>query len=119
MGRLLATCGRDKTIWIWKLTNSLRLEITDVCHGHLQDIKFISWHPIRKQMVSSSYDGSVRIWKFLRGSWYCAQILKDPIIPSKSTVWAVIFNKQGSAFASCGDDKKLESGLKTDQIKIV
>ena len=35
-GKWIATCGRDKTIWIWEVTGPYDYESIDVKHAHSQ-----------------------------------------------------------------------------------
>ena len=76
-GTLLATCGRDKSVWIWELHPGNDFECVSVLNGHTQDVKQVTWHPTEDVLVSVSYDNTVKVWEEDPGSddWSCAHTI--------------------------------------------
>ncbi len=55
-GGFLATCGRDKSVWVWEAHAGGDFECAAVLHGHGQDVKAVAWHPDGERLFSCSYD---------------------------------------------------------------
>ena len=115
-GTLLATCSRDKTVWIWECgtdgDDAIDFECVAVLAGHTQDVKSLTWHPEREMIASASYDNTVRLWceDLLDGEWYCCATLTG----HESTVWSVAFEPLA------GDDReaRLLSGGGDGQVMV-
>ncbi|CCG83276.1 Probable cytosolic Fe-S cluster assembly factor C806.02c [Taphrina deformans PYCC 5710] len=86
-GTLLATCSRDKSIWIWECENYEDPECVSVMQEHSQDVKCVVWHPSEELLASGSYDDEIRIWRDDGDDWICCSILKG----HEGTVWSVDF----------------------------
>ncbi|XP_077524393.1 cytosolic iron-sulfur assembly component 1 [Amblyomma americanum] len=99
-GRRLATCGRDKTVWIWDVDDSDEYECASVQTCHSQDVKAVLWHRTEEELVSASYDNSVRVYAEQLDDWECVCTLTE----HESTVWSVCFDGRGHRLASASAD---------------
>ena len=111
-GNLLATCSRDKSVWIWEEVGDDDYETVAVLQEHEGDVKSVAWHPEEELLASASYDDDVRLWKEDIDDWGCVSILRG----HESTVWAVEWEgaktvdseaaeeNPGPRLASCSDD---------------
>ena len=117
-GALLATCGRDKTVWIWEVQPGFDFECVAVLHGHAQDVKQVRWHPTEDVLVSVSYDDEIRVWEEEPGGddWSCARALSAKDGGHTSTVWSAAFEastgvtgdrSDGPRMATCSDDRNI------------
>jgi len=119
-GALLATCGRDRTVWIWESHGDDDFECVAALYGHGGDVKRVTWHPTEDVLVSVSYDESVRIWKedVDGDDWSCVRVLGGEDGKGgdghEGTVWCASFEprarddgRAGTRCVTCGGDGAL------------
>lgn len=107
-GYYLATCSRDKSVWIWEADDSNEeFECISVLQDHTQDVKHVTWHPEELLLASVSYDDTVRLWREDDDDWTCVADLKE----HTGTIWSCDFesNKEGQQqtqprLVTCSDD---------------
>lgn len=115
-GNFLATCSRDKSVWIWEELGDDDYETIAVLQEHEGDVKCVSWHPEEELLASASYDDDIRLWREDVDDWGCVAILRG----HESTVWAVewegvkaVDNETSTTesprrrLASCSDDQTI------------
>ncbi|PHH65400.1 hypothetical protein CDD81_2504 [Ophiocordyceps australis] len=103
-GAYLATCSRDKSVWIWEDVGGAGVddewETVAILNEHDGDVKAVAWCPdvpgrntgSRRRhygcdvLASASYDNTVRIWREdADAEWVCVAVLEG----HEGTVWGI------------------------------
>lgn len=86
-GMLLATCARDKSIWIWEDLDDgdNNFETVAVMQEHGGDVKCVAWHPTEECLASGGYDDTIRLWREDLDDWGQVACIKA----HGGTVWFV------------------------------
>lgn len=86
-GMLLATCSRDKSIWIWEDLDDgdNNFETVAVMQEHGGDVKCVAWHPVEECLASASYDDTIRLWREDVDDWGQVACIKG----HQGTVWFI------------------------------
>ncbi|KAH6875159.1 cytosolic iron-sulfur protein assembly protein 1 [Alternaria rosae] len=90
-GQYLATCSRDKSVWIWEELEDDNFETVAVLQEHDGDVKSVAWHPEEDLLVSTSYDDTVRLYKEDADDWVQVAMIDG----HGKTVWWAEFEGSG------------------------
>ncbi|KAH8677767.1 WD40-repeat-containing domain protein [Xylariales sp. PMI_506] len=110
-GQYLASCSRDKSVWIWEDVGATEAddewETVAVLNEHDGDVKAVAWCPETNRsghgryssdvLASASYDNTIRVWREDGdGDWVCVAVLEG----HTGTVWGLQWEPrpQGSQF---------------------
>lgn len=105
-GQFLATCSRDKSVWVWEVAEENEYDCAAVLNAHSQDVKKIAWHPELDLLASASYDNTIKLFRedASDGDWVCWGTLAG----HASTVWGLSWEAGGRRLVSCSDDSSLK-----------
>lgn len=111
-GQYLATCARDKSVWIWEELDDDNFETVAVMQEHGGDVKCVAWHPEEDLLVSASYDDTVRLYREDTDDW----VQVCCITGHDKTVWWAEFEGAGMAQR---DFRKEREGLSQEQTQYI
>lgn len=107
-GQYLASCSRDKSIWIWEEIGEDgddEFETIAVLQEHTADVKCVVWRKDDGEgelLASASYDDSIRFWRGdEEGEWSQVALLEG----HEGTVWSLDWEPE-VLFAPAEEDSR-------------
>lgn len=109
-GMLLATCSRDKSIWLWEDLDDgdNNFETVAVLQDHSGDVKCVAWHPLEECLASASYDDTIRLWREDLDDWGQVACIKG----HGGTVWFIDWEGVDNVPRAAGDPSSLAAEWK-------
>jgi WD40 repeat protein len=111
-GQYLATCSRDKSVWVWEELEDDNFETVAVLQEHDGDVKCVGWHPEEDLLVSASYDDTVRLYREDADDWVQVACIDG----HGQTVWWAEFEGSGMGKK---DFRAQREGLSDEQTRYI
>lgn len=100
-GKLLASCGADHKVKLWKITNRQDTPIKEerIFEGHEKEVVAVAFSPDGNLLASGGYDPAIRLWETATG-----KTLKQ-FEGQKGRTTSLAFFPDGNKLASAGNGK--------------
>ena len=102
-GALLATCGADRSILIYKYLSPLWTLVDRLDGSHTKSIRKIKWSRSESHLASASFDGTIVIWHKNSSSMEGVLTLEGHESEVKGISWSL----EDRYLATCGRDKTI------------
>ncbi|MGB9632483.1 MAG: WD40 repeat domain-containing serine/threonine protein kinase [Chloroflexaceae bacterium] len=97
-GRMLVSCGADRTVRVWRAADGTPLACLE---GHTDRVLSVAWSPDGELIASASADRSVRLWR--AREWQALRVLDG----HAEAVHGIAWSPDGDLLASASADGAL------------
>ena len=104
-GRILATCGGDRSVRLWSPDARGTWVCAAVLDGgvHTRTVRRVAWSACGQFIATASFDGVTAIWEREGSNWECVATLEGHENEIKCVVWS----PDGGLLATCSRDKSV------------
>jgi WD40 repeat protein len=104
-GKLLATCGSDKCVRVWKCEGDKWVSLCALEGDQERTVRKCEWSVCGRYLASCSFDGSTYIWMAHNNNSEFNIVAQ--LEGHENEVKGVAWSTSGSYLATCGRDKTL------------
>ncbi|KAL0262938.1 Cytosolic iron-sulfur protein assembly protein [Diplodia seriata] len=114
-GQFLATCSRDKSVWVWEEVEDDNFETIAVLQEHEADVKCVAWHPAEDVLASASYDDTIRLYREDVDDWTAVACIAG----HEATVWCVDFEAVEVSGLRVEEGELLSEEVKAERARLL
>jgi len=106
-GTLLASGGSDHYVWLWDTATGelLTRSVDGKNGGHINVVSDVAFNNATGEIVSVSWDNTVKLWKPLKEDGIWSLQLVDTLAGHANSIWTSSFSPDGTWLATGSSDK--------------
>jgi WD40 repeat protein len=106
-GKIIASAGQDKFVWLWNITDDVKRKLAD--HPHPKTVSSLAWSPDGQVIATGCDDHNIYLWDSDSG------VMKDCLRGHYNHILSLAWSKNGELLASGSIDRLLYLWNKEDR----